>query len=116
MLNLPNSTSTTVRESRDVDVRGRRGGGGGGVNVFCVCVELGDWTSEKLSGRVKLEGHSPKWRALQNFSFQPCVNGSPFNNSLDPKAKNNDKNPVQNKNRRKECHCISILIKMGQYS
>ena len=26
--------------------------GGGGVNVFCVCVELGDWASEKLSGRV----------------------------------------------------------------
>ena len=51
---------------------GGRGGGGGGVNVFCVCVELGDWASEKLSGRVKLEGHSPKWGALQNFSFQPC--------------------------------------------
>ena len=53
-----------------------RGGGGGGareeLNVFCVCVELGDQASEKLSGRVQLEGHSPKWRALQNFSFQPC--------------------------------------------
>ena len=24
--------------------------GGGGVNVFCVCVELGDWASEKLYG------------------------------------------------------------------
>ena len=44
----------------------------GGLNVICVCVELGDWVSEKLSGRVQLEGHSPKWRALQNFSFQPC--------------------------------------------
>ena len=34
-------------------VRGRRsggGGGGGGLNVFFVCVELGDWASEKLSG------------------------------------------------------------------
>ena len=31
------------------------GGGGGGLvlNVFCVCVELGDWVSEKLSGRVQ---------------------------------------------------------------
>ena len=28
------------------------GGGGGGLNAFCVCVELGDWASEKLSGRV----------------------------------------------------------------
>ena len=38
------------------DVRGRWGGGGGGggvgVNAFCVCVELGDWVSEKLSGQV----------------------------------------------------------------
>ena len=47
------------------------GGGGWGLNVFCVCVELGDWASEKLSGRVQLEGHSPKWRVLRNFSFQP---------------------------------------------
>ena len=38
-----------------------------------VCVELGDWESEKLSGRVKLEDHSPKWRALRNVSFQPCT-------------------------------------------
>ena len=51
---------------------GGGGGGGGGLIVFCVCVELGDWASEKLSGRVQLEGHSPKWRALQKFSFQPC--------------------------------------------
>ena len=36
-------------------------------------MELGDWASEKLSGRVQLEGHSPKWQALQNFSFQPCI-------------------------------------------
>ena len=43
-----------------------------GLNVFYVCVELGDWASEKLSGRVQLEGHSPKWRVLRNFSFQPC--------------------------------------------
>ena len=50
---------------------GRRGGGGGGLIGFCVCVELGDWASEKLSGRVQLEGHSPKWRGLQKFSFQP---------------------------------------------
>ena len=28
------------------------GGGGVGVDAFCVCVELGDWASEKLSGRV----------------------------------------------------------------
>ena len=49
------------------------GEGGGGFNVFCVCVELGDWASEKLSWRVQLEGHSPKWQALQNFSFQPCI-------------------------------------------
>ena len=48
------------------------GGGGGGVNAFCVCMELGDWASEKLSGRVQLEGHSPKWRVVRNFSFQPC--------------------------------------------
>ena len=50
-----------------------RGGGGGGgvVNAFCLCVELEDWASEKLSGRVQLEDHSPKWRALRNFSFQP---------------------------------------------
>ena len=47
------------------------GGGGRGLNVFCVCDELGHWASEILSGRVQLEGHSPKWRALQNFSFQP---------------------------------------------
>ena len=40
--------------------------------VFFVCVELGDWASEKLSGRVQVEGHSPKWRALRNFSSQPC--------------------------------------------
>ena len=25
-------------------------GGGGRGNVFCVCVELGDWASEKFSG------------------------------------------------------------------
>ena len=77
-----NSASTTVRESHDVDVRqgGRSGVGGweggrgeGDVNVFRVCVELGDWASEKLYGRVQLEGHSPKWRALQNFSFQPWI-------------------------------------------
>ena len=40
---------------------GGGGGGGGGVNVFRVCVELGDWVSENLSGLVQLEGHSPKW-------------------------------------------------------
>ena len=45
------------------------GGGGGGGNVLCLC---GDWASDKLSGRVQLEGHSPKWRELRNFSFQPC--------------------------------------------
>ena len=33
---------------------------GGGGNAFCVCVELGGWASEKLSGRVQLEDHSPK--------------------------------------------------------
>ena len=43
----------------------------GGGNVFCICVELGDWASKKLSGRVQLEDHSPKWRALRNLSFQP---------------------------------------------
>ena len=47
-------------------------GGGGGLNVFCVCVELEYWMSEKLSGRMLLEGHSPKWQALRNFCFQPC--------------------------------------------
>ena len=52
-------------------VNGLRGRGGGGVNAFCVCVELEDWASEKLPGRVQLEDHSPKWRALRNFSFQP---------------------------------------------
>ena len=26
---------------------------------------------KKLSGRVQREGHSPKWRVLRNFSFQP---------------------------------------------
>ena len=49
------------------------GGEGGWIDAFCVRVELGDWASEKLSGRVQLEGHSPKWRALRNFSFQPCM-------------------------------------------
>ena len=63
----------TARQQRSVNLtmlmfvrvgRARLGGGGGGggdVNVFCVCVELGDWASEKLSGRVQLKGHSPKW-------------------------------------------------------
>ena len=46
---------------------GGGGGGGGSVDVFCVCVELGE------TGRVQLEDHSPKWRALRNFSFQPCM-------------------------------------------
>ena len=46
-------------------------GGGRAVNAFCVCVELIEWASEKLSRRVQLEDHSPKWRALRNFSFQP---------------------------------------------
>ena len=55
-----------------VNGRGGGGGGGGAVNAFCVCVELLEWASEKLSGRVQLEDHSPKWRALQTFSFQPC--------------------------------------------
>ena len=65
----------TARQQRSVDLAMlmfMRKGTGGGVNVFCVCVELGDWASENLSGRVQLEGHSPKWRALRNFSFQPC--------------------------------------------
>ena len=53
------------------------GGGGGGVNAFCFCVELIEWASEKLSGRVQLEDHSPKWRALRNFSFQPCLKYAP---------------------------------------
>ena len=63
----------------DIYVRERvagKGGGGGGreaVNALCVCVELEDWAREKLSGRVQLEDHSPKWRALRNFSFQPWV-------------------------------------------
>ena len=61
---------------------GGRGGGGGGLNVFCDCVELGYWASEKLSGRVQLEGHSPKWRALQNFSFQPCSHPPLFTTSF----------------------------------
>ena len=51
---------------------GGGGGGGGSVAVLCVCLELGDWAGEKLSGRVQLKGHSPRWRALPNFSFQPC--------------------------------------------
>ena len=38
---------------------------------LCVCVCRGDWASEKLSGRVQLEGHLPRWQVLQNFSFQP---------------------------------------------
>ena len=49
-------------------VGGRRGGG---CLMLSVCVELGDWASEKLSVQVQLEGHSPKWRALRNLSFQP---------------------------------------------
>ena len=32
----------------------------------------GEWASEKLSGRVHLEGHSPKWQGLLKFSFEPC--------------------------------------------
>ena len=36
-------------------------------------MELEDCASEKLSGRVQLEDHLPKWRALRNFSFQPCI-------------------------------------------
>ena len=38
---------------------------------FCVCEHGGDRASEKLSGRVQLEGHLPRWQVLQNFSFQP---------------------------------------------
>ena len=72
----------TTRQQRSVDLamlmfvrRGEvgGGGGGGGVHVSCVCVELEDWASENLSGRVQLDGYSPKWRALRNFSFQPCI-------------------------------------------
>ena len=39
-------------------------------SVF-VC-EFSVFVCDKLSGRVQLEGHSPKWRELRNFSFQPC--------------------------------------------
>ena len=49
------------------------GGGREGLDIFCVCVELEDLASEIFSERVQLEGHSPKWQALQNFSFQPCL-------------------------------------------
>ena len=41
--------------------------------MYFLCVCGGDWASEKLSGRVQLEGHLPRWRVLQNFSFQPWV-------------------------------------------
>ena len=62
----------TARQQRSVDLAMlmfmRRGRGG---EVLMFSVELGDWASENLSGRVQLEGHSPKWRALRNFSFQP---------------------------------------------
>ena len=36
------------------------GGGGGGLAVypFCLCVELGEMASEKLSGRVQLEEYT----------------------------------------------------------
>ena len=55
------------------------GEGGRGAKCFffgvcvCVCVWGGDWASEKLSGRVQLEGHSLRWRVLRNFSFQPWL-------------------------------------------
>ena len=34
------------------------------LNALCICVELGDWVSEKLSGQVQLKGHFHKWRVL----------------------------------------------------
>ena len=37
------------------------GGGGGGGGRGCLMISVFDWASEKLSGRVQLEGHSPKW-------------------------------------------------------
>ena len=40
-------------------------------SVFVWSYETG--RVKKLSGRVQHEGHSSKWRALRNFSFQPCV-------------------------------------------
>ena len=49
---------------------------GGGSKCFSLCVGGGDWASEKLSGRVQLEVHLPRWRVLQNFSFQPCMPNS----------------------------------------
>ena len=33
----------------------------------------GDWASEKLSGRVQLESHSPRWRVLQNLVSNPTL-------------------------------------------
>ena len=46
-----------------------RGVGGGGLNVICVCVRLGDWVSEKLSGGAQLEGHLPDVVSATKFQF-----------------------------------------------
>ena len=45
--------------------------GGGGAKCFCLYLCAEETRREKLSGQVQLEGHSPRWPVLQNFSFQP---------------------------------------------
>ena len=53
---------------------GAGGGGGGRVNLFCVCVVLGDWVSEKLSAFLATRS----WLVRQKIAAilarpkQPC--------------------------------------------
>ena len=42
-------------------------GGGGGVNVFSVCAE----ETGQVKNCLGECSYSPRWRVLQNFSFQP---------------------------------------------
>ena len=45
--------------------------------MFCVCN-----VCEKLSGRVQLEGHLPRWGACWNFSFQPWILATSLHNNI----------------------------------